>query len=184
MLFGKGWDRIWPENVNSQFNSELYTLGETVLCINCPLVCVSAISVLVQPIDFKPGFLWLRPFRRDILGLVRELELLKEVSLVDVPLLFFMVQGSTNHQDHLPSSFIQVTRAILSLQQPVYGIALGETLGGTRCRCFPGPKWFWEWLNWLKDLNFVWPQSKWPGLPVVWFSFLWQAPTATSAVLR
>ena len=63
---------------------------------------------------------------RDILGLVCELELMKEVSLVDVPLLFFMVQGSTNHQDHLPSSFIHITRAILSLKQPVYGIALGE----------------------------------------------------------
>lgn len=142
------------------------------------------LSVLVQPIDFKAAFLWLRPFRRDILGLVCELELMKEVSLVDVPLLFFMVQGSTNHQDHLPSSFIHITRAILSLKQPVYGIALGETLGETRCRCFfRAARYSGNGLTDWRISPLCGPEStpkvpedqKWPGLPIFWLNFFWSA---------
>ena len=74
--------------------------------------------------------------RRELLGVVQELEALREVGVCKVPLIFLMVQGPAPRDladlNRLGSTSVDMTRTILSMPQPVYGLALGETLVSTR----------------------------------------------------
>ena len=73
--------------------------------------------------------------RRELLGVVQEFEVLKEVGVCQVPLIFLLVQGSAAPRDDLAeldrlgSASVEMARTILSMPQPIYGLALGETLG-------------------------------------------------------
>eukprot|EP00435_Cladocopium_sp_Y103_P064077 s2095_g25.t1 len=77
-----------------------------------------------------------------LLGVVQELEVLREVGVHQVPLIFLLVQGSAARDDRdrddladldrigciggAASASVDMTRAILSMPQPIYGLALGE----------------------------------------------------------
>lgn len=69
---------------------------------------------------------------RELLGVVQEFEVLKEVGVCQVPLIFLLVQGSAAPRDDLAeldrlgSASVEMTRTILSMPQPIYGLALGE----------------------------------------------------------
>lgn len=73
--------------------------------------------------------------------MVQELEVLKEVGVCQVPLIFLLVQGSAPRDDlgdldRLGSASVEMTRTILSMPQPIYGLALGETLGISTRGCW------------------------------------------------
>jgi hypothetical protein len=80
--------------------------------------------------------------RRELLGVVQEFEVLKEVGVCQVPLIFLLVQGSAAPRDDLAeldrlgSASVEMTRTILSMPQPIYGLALGETLGISTRGCW------------------------------------------------
>ena len=73
--------------------------------------------------------------RMELLRVAQQLEVFRDIGVCQVPLIFLLVQGSADvdrldHLDH--GSAVEMTRSILSMPQPIYGLALGETLIETR----------------------------------------------------